>query len=215
METSAVKGKRAYFHPLDDNAPEKKSFSLRLGGGKVSSKALSQFTSQLATLQGAGLPIVRCLRVLAGQYKPGPLKKTIGQVADDVEGGNSLSEAFAKHPRVFGTLYTSMVKAGEAGGILDTILRRLADFLDKAENEIGTITKRWGGIGKELFGLIEGLADSTASMLDMQAWYSKHKMSNSHFPAERLVQTAYVEEAVKKLGPFKLENPDSKLAGCR
>jgi NitT/TauT family transport system substrate-binding protein len=56
---------------------------------------------------------------------------------------------------------------------------------------------------------------STASMLDMQTWFTRHKMSNSHFPAERLVHTAYVEEAVKKLGPFKLENPASTLQGCR
>ncbi|MBI1852853.1 MAG: type II secretion system F family protein [Planctomycetes bacterium] len=133
MATQTVKGKRGYFNPLEDREPEKKSLSLRIRGSRVSSKALSQFTSQLATLQGAGLPIVRCLRVLAGQYKPGPLKKTVTQVADDVEGGNSLSEALAKHPRVFDTLYASMVKAGEAGGVLDTILKRLADFLDKSE----------------------------------------------------------------------------------
>ena len=56
---------------------------------------------------------------------------------------------------------------------------------------------------------------NTESMLDMQAWYTKNKMSNAHFPAERLVRTSYVEEAVKKLGPFVLENKDSKLAGCR
>ena len=133
MATQTVKGKRAYFNPLEDREPAKKGLRMRLGGNRVSSKALSQFTSQLATLQGAGLPIVRCLRVLAGQYKPGPLKRTVTQVADDVEGGNSLSEALAKHPGVFDTLYASMVKAGEAGGVLETILKRLADSLDKSE----------------------------------------------------------------------------------
>lgn len=127
-----VKGKkkRQYFHPLQDQVVAKKRRFFR---GKVSSKALTQFTSQLSTLQNAGLPIVRCLKILEGQMKPGFFKTTLIQVAEDVEGGSSLSEAFSKHPRVFDSLYVNMVRAGEAGGVLDTILTRLALFKEKSE----------------------------------------------------------------------------------
>ena len=100
---------------------------------KVSDKVLTQFTSNLAILQDAGLPIVRSLKILEGQTKVGPFKTTLAQVCEDVESGSSLSEAMAKHPGVFDTLYTNMVKAGEAGGILDTILQRLAEFKEKSQ----------------------------------------------------------------------------------
>ncbi len=106
------------------------------GGGsktRVSDKVLTDFTSNLAILQDAGLPIVRSLKILEGQTKVGPFKKTITGVYEDVESGNSLSEAMAKHPRVFDSLYTNMVKAGEAGGILDTILQRLSEFKEKSQ----------------------------------------------------------------------------------
>ncbi|MHC4252713.1 MAG: type II secretion system F family protein, partial [Planctomycetota bacterium] len=103
-----------------------------LGIGRVGAKALTQFTRQFATLMDAGLPIVRSLDILANQQKPGLLKKTIQQVREDVEGGSSLSESMARHPRVFDRLFTNMIKAGEAGGVLDTILTRLADFREKS-----------------------------------------------------------------------------------
>lgn len=107
----------------------KKSFSI----GGVSSKKLCIFTRQLSTLQDAGLPILRSLKILEGQTKPGPLKNTLGDVIEDIEGGLALSEAMAKHPRVFDRLYVNMVKAGEAGGALEIILQRLADFKEKAQ----------------------------------------------------------------------------------
>src|SRR5262245_22413453 len=100
---------------------------------KVSDKVLTQFTSNLAVLQDAGLPIVRSLKILEGQTKVGPFKKTLVQVCEDVESGNSLSEAMGKHPGVFDPLYCNMVKAGEAGGILDTILSRLSEFKEKSQ----------------------------------------------------------------------------------
>jgi type IV pilus assembly protein PilC len=100
---------------------------------KVSDKVLTQFTSNLAILQDAGLPIVRSLKILEGQTKVGPFKTTLLQICEDVESGSSLSEAMAKHPGVFDPLYTNMVKAGEAGGILDTILQRLAEFKEKSQ----------------------------------------------------------------------------------
>ncbi|MFH0944099.1 MAG: type II secretion system F family protein [Planctomycetota bacterium] len=104
-----------------------------LFGGGVSSKKLTQFTTQLSILQSAGITIVRSLRICEGQLKPGPLKTVVGAVADDVEGGASLSEAMGKHAQVFDRLYTNMVRAGEKGGILDEILTRLADFAEKSE----------------------------------------------------------------------------------
>ncbi len=100
---------------------------------RVSDKTLTSFTSNLAILQDAGLPIVRSLKILEGQTKIGPFKKTLVAVYEDVESGSSLSEAMGKHPGVFDSLYVNMVKAGEAGGILDTILTRLSEFKEKSQ----------------------------------------------------------------------------------
>jgi type IV pilus assembly protein PilC len=101
--------------------------------GRVSRKLLCQFSRQLSTLVDAGLPILRSLRILEQQQKPGALRLGIRMVADDVESGLSLSEAMAKHPKAFDRLYTNMIRAGELGGVLDVILQRLADFLEKAQ----------------------------------------------------------------------------------
>ncbi|GMU82867.1 MAG: fimbrial assembly protein PilC [Planctomycetota bacterium] len=103
------------------------------GFGWVSTKVLTQFTRQLSTLQDAGLPILRSIRILEQQQKPGMMKNSLKQVAEDIEGGATLSEAMARHPKVFDRLYSNMVAAGEAGGVLDVILQRLADFLEKAQ----------------------------------------------------------------------------------
>ena len=101
-------------------------------GGKTKTKLLTQFTRQLSTLQDAGLPILRSLRILQQQQRPGTLKAVAGAVADDVEAGASLSEAMARYPKTFNSLYSNMVAAGEAGGVLDLILNRLADFMEKS-----------------------------------------------------------------------------------
>jgi type IV pilus assembly protein PilC len=106
---------------------------------RIKPKILVQFTTQLATLQNAGLPIVRCLRILATQQREGPFRDAVSSIADDVEGGDSLSVAFSKHPHYFDHLYLNMVKAGEAGGILEQILERLAIFAEKAEAIRGKI----------------------------------------------------------------------------
>lgn len=112
-------------------AGRKMSFSL---GSGVSRKQLTLFTRQLATLQEAGLPIVRSLKTLERQVKKASRMKTILlELAESVEGGASFSEALAQYPNVFDKLFVNMVKAGEAGGVLDTILERLADFLEKSE----------------------------------------------------------------------------------
>ncbi len=99
----------------------------------VARKQLVTFTRQLSTLQDAGLPILRSLQILEQQQKPGLLKAVIGGVADEVESGSSLSEAMANYPRAFDKLYVNMINAGEAGGVLDIILSRLADFMEKAQ----------------------------------------------------------------------------------
>ena len=102
--------------------------------GGVNQKKLCQFTRQLSTLQDAGLPVLRSLRILEGQNRPGALKNALMDVIEDIEGGNTLSEAMNKQPKAFDNLYVNMVKAGEAGGALEVILQRLADFKEKAQS---------------------------------------------------------------------------------
>ena len=103
------------------------------GLGWVPTKLLTQFTRQLSTLQDAGLPILRSIRILEQQQRPGMLKNSLKQVSEDIEGGATLSEAMARHPKAFNRLYSNMVAAGEAGGVLDVILQRLSEFLEKAQ----------------------------------------------------------------------------------
>ncbi len=100
--------------------------------GGVPQKQLVNFTRQLSTLQDAGLPILRSLQILEQQQKPGLLKAIVGGVSDEVEAGGTLSEAMTRYPKAFDKLYTNMINAGEAGGVLDLILARLADFMEKA-----------------------------------------------------------------------------------
>jgi len=98
---------------------------------KVNEQALVVFSRQFATMINAGLAMVRCLDILSEQTEDKKLQQTLVQVRRDVEGGATLSNALAKHPNVFSTLYTSMVKAGEMGGVLDEVLERLASFMEK------------------------------------------------------------------------------------
>ncbi len=102
-------------------------------GGRVKVKYITQFARQLSTLQDAGLPILRSLRILEEQQKSGTFKRIIGYVGDDIEGGSTLSEAMGRHTRAFDRLLVSMVAAGETGGVLDLILARVADFMEKAQ----------------------------------------------------------------------------------
>ena len=113
-------------------AAKRKKGTFSFGG--VKAKHLCTFTRQLSTLQDAGLPILRSLRILEGQSKPGPLKNSLMGVIEDVESGNTLSEAMAKQPKAFDNLYVNMVKAGEAGGALEIILQRLAEFKEKSQS---------------------------------------------------------------------------------
>jgi type IV pilus assembly protein PilC len=109
----------------------KKSRTFTIGG--ASNKVITTFTRQFSTLQDAGLPVLRSLKILEKQMRPGVLKNSLIDVVDDVEGGSTLSEAFGKHPKCFDRLYVNMVKAGEAGGALEVILQRLADFKEKSQ----------------------------------------------------------------------------------
>lgn len=101
--------------------------------GKVGLKHMAAFSRQLATLIGAGLPLLRSLQILEEQVEDRNLKDAITKLVEDVEGGSSLSEAMAKHPRIFNRLYVNMVKAGEIGGALETVLDRLAQFQEKSQ----------------------------------------------------------------------------------
>ncbi len=112
---------------------KKKKSSGQFSIGGVGTKQLTQFSRQLSTLQDAGLPILRSLRILEQQQKAGLLKGILRQVADDVESGSTLSEAMSRHPKAFDRLFVNMVQAGEAGGVLEIILRRLAEFMEKGQ----------------------------------------------------------------------------------
>jgi type IV pilus assembly protein PilC len=113
-------------------ASGKKGKTFALGG--VNQKTLTSFTRQLAILQDAGLPILRSLKILEQQSKPGALKNSLIDVCDEIESGATLSEAMAKSPKAFNRLYVNMIKAGEAGGALEVILKRLAEFQERAQS---------------------------------------------------------------------------------
>ena len=102
--------------------------------GRVKSKILTTFTRQLSILQDAGLPILRSLRILQQQAKPGQLRNCLMDVCEEIESGSTLSEAMSKSPKAFNRLYCNMIKAGEAGGALETILQRLAEFMERSES---------------------------------------------------------------------------------
>ena len=111
----------------------KKKRPFAMGGAKT--KHICTFTRQLSILQDAGLPILRSLRILENNIKGGSkLKNALMDVCDEIETGSTLSESMAKCPKVFSRLYVNMIKAGEAGGALETILQRLAEFLERAES---------------------------------------------------------------------------------
>ncbi|MBE0540354.1 MAG: type II secretion system F family protein [Verrucomicrobia bacterium] len=107
--------------------------------GRVKSKVLTTFTRQLATLVDAGLPLLRGLRVLEKQERNPTLKSILGDLALSIEGGSTFSEALAQHPKVFNRLFVNMVKAGELGGVLEVVLTRLAEFMEKAQKIKGKV----------------------------------------------------------------------------
>jgi len=120
-------------HGKAGKSPGGMSFSIKIPGfsNKVGINDLMTFTRELATLIDAGLPVVRSLNILKEQSKPGALKDILTDVVDSIEGGSSLSEALARHPRTFSKLYINMMKAGEVGGVLEQVLDKTAQFLEK------------------------------------------------------------------------------------
>jgi type IV pilus assembly protein PilC len=106
---------------------------LRVVFHRISFKHITTFTRQLATLIDAGLPILRSLRILEEQVESVIFKKKINMMSRDIEAGTTLSEAMRKHPKQFDSLYTSMIRAGEIGGVLEAVLNRIADFLEKRQ----------------------------------------------------------------------------------
>jgi type IV pilus assembly protein PilC len=108
-------------------------------GGKVKPKVLTTFTRQLATLVDAGLPLLRGLRVLEKQERNGTLKTVVGELSVAIEGGSTFSEALAQHPKIFNRLFINMVKAGELGGVLEVVLKRLSEFSEKAQKIKGKV----------------------------------------------------------------------------
>ncbi|HEV2211496.1 MAG TPA: type II secretion system F family protein [Verrucomicrobiae bacterium] len=107
--------------------------------GRVKTKVLTTFTRQLATLVDAGLPLLRGLRVLEKQERNPTLKNIIGELALSIEGGSTFSEGLAQHPKVFNRLFVNMVKAGELGGVLEVVLTRLSEFMEKAQKIKGKV----------------------------------------------------------------------------
>jgi len=130
-ESAATTGVRA-------SAPKKSALSMNLKlpaflQGRAKPKDLMVVTRQLATLVDAGLPLLRGLRVLLRQTKSPALRNALEVMGQSVESGSTFSEALSQHPRVFDNLYVNMVRAGEAGGVLEVVLARLAEFMEKAE----------------------------------------------------------------------------------
>jgi type IV pilus assembly protein PilC len=151
--------------PLSDKKPEKKadkaaprsvpgaaratkakggkmSMEIRMPAflSKVKSKQLMTFTRQLATLIDAGLPLLRGLQIIVRQERNPLLKRTTQQIAESIESGGTFAEALAAHPKIFNKLYVNMVRAGEIGGVLDTVLMRLAEFMEKAQRIKSKVT---------------------------------------------------------------------------
>jgi type IV pilus assembly protein PilC len=137
------KEKAAKTSPGAAKAGKKKGMQINIKipglGGKVKPKVLTAFTRQLATLVDAGLPLLRGLRVLQKQEKNVTLRNIIDDLAASIEGGSTFSEALAQHPKVFNRLFINMVKAGELGGVLEVVLNRLSEFMEKAQKIKGKV----------------------------------------------------------------------------
>jgi type IV pilus assembly protein PilC len=109
-----------------------KEIALPKFGGGVAPQLVAIFTRQFSVMIDAGLPLVQCLEILAGQQENKTFKRALIQIRQDVESGSNLADSMRKHPKIFNDLFTNMVAAGEAGGILDVILQRLAQYIEKS-----------------------------------------------------------------------------------
>jgi len=126
--------------PADASGPRLDRWkSLSFGSRRIKPKALATLTRQLATTLDAGMPLLRALRLLQEQETGGNTLRVLREIGEDIESGNTFSEALARHPKTFDKLFINMVKAGELGGVLELVLNRLADFLEKAERIKGRV----------------------------------------------------------------------------
>src|SRR5713101_9186584 len=144
VEIEKLKEKPDKKAKVPGKAPAKKgslNLNIKIPGlsGKVKSKVLTTFTRQLATLVDAGLPLLRGLHVLEKQERNPTLKSIISDLALSIEGGSTFSEGLAQHPKVFNRLFVNMVKAGELGGVLEVVLARLSEFMEKAQKIKGKV----------------------------------------------------------------------------
>ncbi|TVQ78143.1 MAG: type II secretion system F family protein [Bradymonadales bacterium] len=118
---------------LSRSASLNKGLNLNFGSQKIKMKDLVVFSRQFATMIDAGLPLVQCLDILGSQAENQNFRKVIKQVQNDVEGGSTFAEALKKHPKVFDSLYSNLIAAGEVGGVLDVVMQRIATYLEKAD----------------------------------------------------------------------------------
>jgi type IV pilus assembly protein PilC len=134
IQRSAPRAAGAAAPASERAAPTDAPVSPRRRRGRIRPGQVTDFTIQLATLTEAGIPIVKALTILEGQMRPGPFKAVLQEVVEDVSSGTPLSEALEKHPRAFDRLYANMVRAGEAGGVLGTVLERQARYQESVQN---------------------------------------------------------------------------------
>jgi type IV pilus assembly protein PilC len=141
QEKTARKKTRGAARPAGGKKRRSLDIQIKIPGltGGVKPKVLTTFTRQLATLVDAGLPLLRGLRVLEKQERSATLRGILGELALSIEGGSTFSEALAQHPKVFNRLFVNMVKAGELGGVLEVVLKRLAEFSEKAQKIKGKV----------------------------------------------------------------------------
>ena len=141
QEKTARKKAKAAAKPAGGKKRKSLDIQIKIPGlsGRVKPKVLTTFTRQLATLVDAGLPLLRGLRVLEKQERNATLRGILGELALAIEGGSTFSEALAQHPKVFNRLFVNMVKAGELGGVLEVVLKRLAEFSEKAQKIKGKV----------------------------------------------------------------------------
>ncbi len=139
IESGAQTRRRAGFASRSRGLEKQKHSGVRWFGGRVKPRILAVATRQLATLVEAGMPLLRGLRLLAEQQNDRAFNKVMNEVALSIENGSSLTEALSEHPKVFNRLYVNMVRAGEVGGALELSLKRLAEFMEKAQKIKGKV----------------------------------------------------------------------------
>lgn len=168
---------------------------------RVKSKHVMTFTRQLATLVGAGLPIIRCLTILREQVESSILKEKIALIGSDIESGASLSDAFARHPKLFDKLFVNMVRAGEIGGVLEVVLDKVAVFLEKRQMIISKVKSAMmypavvSGLATAIvaFILIKIIPKFTAIFTDLGAslpWPTQILVTASHILREQALWVA-------------------------